>query len=302
MSSVCWSATVEAAGGANRSRAAATAGTADVRPLAAALVAGLTRELDLTPKPGLVDRQDSGSHADLDHGLMRDSIALLDACFQDYCAALEAGATPALLRDIGRAAEVEMFRRFGTNTHRGGIFLGGVLLAAAHRAQGNGEAALRRALAEIARELFAERLPRGTKGARVRAGYGVGGIVAEVLDGLPAVFEAGLPALALGRALGFDADRALLLAMARLMQTVEDTTALRRCGPFGLARLKTDGAHLEALLLGGADPIPFLVRANRAYRRWRLTMGGVADLLGVCAGWAAHRECSGPPWSGCFEF
>jgi triphosphoribosyl-dephospho-CoA synthase len=219
---------------------------------------------------------------------MRDSIALLDRCFAEYCAALKRGATVRELRAIGRAAELQMFRWFGTNTHRGAIFLGGVLLAAVHRAPGEGEMAVRRALGAVARELFAEQLPQATKGARVRAGYGVGGIVTEVLNGLPSVFEVGLPALRLGRTLGLSPDQALLLAMAGLMQTVEDTTALRRCGPFGLERLKMDGARLETLLLDGANPMPFLVRTNRAYRRLHLTMGGVADLLGVCAGWDGY--------------
>jgi triphosphoribosyl-dephospho-CoA synthase len=75
--------------------------------------------------------------------------------------------------------------------------------------------------------------------------------------------------------------------MARLMRTVEDTTTLRRCGLTGLARLRRDGARLEELLLAGRDPVPFLVEANDSYRRQRLTMGGVADLIGTCAAWAS---------------
>jgi len=71
------------------------------------------------------------------------------------------------------------------------------------------------------------------------------------------------------------------------MQKVEDTTALRRCGPLGLARLRRDGARLEELLLAGLDPVPFLINANDDYRRERLTMGGVADLIGMCAAWAS---------------
>ncbi|MDX1657044.1 MAG: triphosphoribosyl-dephospho-CoA synthase, partial [Candidatus Competibacteraceae bacterium] len=141
------------------------------------------------------------------------------------------------------------------------------------------------AVAGFVAELFADRLPGGTVGARVRVRYGAGGIVQEALVGLPAVFEVGLPALVLAKALGLDSRRSLWLAMARLMQRVEDTTALRRCGPVGLERLRVDGARLEALLLAGLDPVPFLVRTNDDYCRMRLTMGGVADLLGLCIAW-----------------
>jgi triphosphoribosyl-dephospho-CoA synthetase len=257
------------------------------RHLADCLTAGLRVELDLTPKPGLVDRRDSGSHPDLTHGIMDRSITLLDGYLTEYAAALEAGAGAAGLRRLGMAAEARMSAHFGTNTHRGAIFLGGVLLAGLHRAASRDDMAVSHAIGGFALELFADRVPTDTTGARVRARYGVGGIVAEALDGLPCVFRTGLPALREARQRLWPRDRALYLLMARLMRTVEDTTALRRCGPAGLARLRRDGARLEERLLAGLDPVPFLVEANDDYRRQRLTMGGVADLIGTCAAWAS---------------
>src|SRR6187549_2770811 len=94
------------------------------RHLADCLTAGLRLELDLTPKPGLVDRRDSGSHPDLSHRVMDRSITLLGGYFAGYAAALEAGACAAGLRRLGMAAEARMSAHFGTNTHRGAIFLG----------------------------------------------------------------------------------------------------------------------------------------------------------------------------------
>ena len=41
----------------------------------------LKGELDLTPKPGLVDRDNSGSHNDMDYDLMTDSIVSLVPAF-----------------------------------------------------------------------------------------------------------------------------------------------------------------------------------------------------------------------------
>ena len=77
-------------------------------------------------------------------------------------------------------------------------------------------------------------------------------------------------------------------ALARLMQTVEDTTALHRCGEAGLARIRADGARLEQLVDAG-EHVSFLRERNASYRRMNLTMGGVADLLGVAFGWLAYR-------------
>lgn len=258
-----------------------------IRQLAEQLAWGLRRELALTPKPGLVDRWDNGSHPDLSYDLMQRSIDLLEDYYRAFAAGLEAGLAAAALRELGVAAEAQMLERFATNTHRGAVFLGGLLLAGRHRA---GEGAIGPAVAAFAGELFADRLPAATHGARMRARYGVGGIVGEALAGLPALFQVGVPALHEAARLGLADDHGLYLTMARLMQTVQDTTALRRCGPPGLARLRRDGARLEGLLRAGADPTPFLIRANAGYRRQRLTMGGVADLLGMSAAWAAFSH------------
>jgi triphosphoribosyl-dephospho-CoA synthase len=137
--------------------------------------------------------------------------------------------------------------------------------------------------------LFATRLPRATKGAKIRAHYQAGGIIREALDGLPSVFASGVPALAEAGRLGLAGDGILFFVMARLMQTVEDTTALRRYGPAGLAQLQQDGAALEKILRAGDDAEMFLTRANQRYRQQNLTMGGVADLLAVSIAFASIR-------------
>ena len=53
------------------------------RLVADALVRGARAELDLTPKPGLVDRRDNGSHPDLDHPRMVRSIELLPRYYDE---------------------------------------------------------------------------------------------------------------------------------------------------------------------------------------------------------------------------
>ena len=242
-------------------------------------------ELDLTPKPGLVDRRDNGSHQDLNYPLMVRSIRLLERYFFDCAADLEAGGAFGRLRERGVVAERAMLERLGANTHRGAIFLGGLLLGAVHAAAARDSATVSLAVAEAAHGLFAGGLPTGTKGGEARVRYGAGGIVREALCGFPSVFEVGVPALRDAGRMGLGRRDSLFLAMARLMQTVEDTTALRRCGPAGLARLKHDGTKLEALLVNGIDPAAFLTDANRCYRLQRLTMGGVADLLAISVAW-----------------
>ncbi len=284
--------------------AAAAAGLR-LRRLADALVRGARAELDLTPKPGLVDRRDQGSHPDLSYRLMRRSVELLADYHRDLLGILEragwtaargpsSGATsdvaPGPDRALdeatwrsclaaGRAAEARMFEAVGANAHRGYIFLSGLVLLAAAEVAATDADRLRPAIARLAARFFAgspasaRGLAADRPGERLRRAGGVGGIEAEARAGLPAVFEAALPAL--GRHGG------AFRAMAALMRRLEDTTTLHRGGRPGLERIREDGARLEAMLERGEDPRTHLARWNDEYRAVGLTMGGVADCLAL---------------------
>jgi holo-ACP synthase CitX len=250
-----------------------------LRVLASALADGARTELDVTPKPGLVDRIDNGSHPDLSFEDMSRSVDLLPVYFDEL---LGLGDPPALSECIaaGQRAERRMVEAIGANAHKGYIFLAGLVLLAARTAAD--PVTLRSGIATLAREVLGARAVRSattvppSNGDRVRADYGVGGIVRETLDGLPSVFERGLPALA-----SHAGDTSKHLLMATLMQTVEDTTAVHRCGPDGLARLRTDGLLLQRKIEGAEDYLPWLAALNDDYRRLGLTMGGVADCMAL---------------------
>lgn len=251
----------------------------DIEPgrLAEALVLGAQRELDLSPKPGLVDRFDNGAHPDLSHGKMQASIRLLPRYYAELLEAAERGDSLETCAALGRAAEARMFDAIGSNAHRGYLFLSGLLLLACHRVQGRA-AALPRAVSDLAFRFFGERIPANTHGAALRAQGGPEGIRAEAESGLPSVFDGALPLLLRAHE---DAEQAGFRALAELMQRVEDSTTLHRCGPDGLARIRRDGARLEACLQSGAPPEPLLAALNEDYRRSGLTMGGVADCLAL---------------------
>jgi triphosphoribosyl-dephospho-CoA synthase len=256
--------------------------------LSAALVAGLRRELHLTPKPGLVDLADCGSHPDLSLELMERSIALTGGHFADLSASLAREEPLAAQIALARRAEERLMGTLGTNTHKGAMFLGGILLVGLHRSGADDEGALRLAVSGAAREVAAFGPPGETHGARARRRFRVGGILGEAERGLASVFEVAAPAFRAAVARGEGVEAASFTALGRLMQTVEDTTALHRCGRAGLARLREDGARLERLVPAGAH-VAFLHDRNALYRRMNLTMGGVADLLGATFGWLGYR-------------
>ncbi len=265
--------------------------------LAGALIEGARRELELTPKPGLVDRADCGSHPDLSFCLMQRSIDLVAEYLSELVISLSAGEGFAAQRAIAQRAEQRLFVELGTNTHKGYIFLSGMLLIARQRARTADEDALRHELAALSAEFFAgtagdaSQIDAATNGGRARRQFNSGGIVAEALAGYPSVFEHGLPAYraargakatACARGQAASGDTASFMLLARLMQTVDDTTTLHRAGPAGLARVKRDGARLERAIADGDDHHALLVELNRDYVRANITIGGVADLIGIC--------------------
>lgn len=261
--------------------------------LATALARGLRRELFLTPKPGLVDLLDSGSHPDLTLSTMLVSIDQVGEYFHEVASALDRGAALPALVSLGRKAEERMLATLGTNTHKGAIFLGGLLLVARTRCGSDEPGELSSAVAETAAEFFSIAPAERSNGGRAREHYRVGGIVGETLEGLPSLFRSALPAYLLKVEEGGE-EQASFAMLAALMRSVEDTTALHRCGPDGLKRLRHDGFQLKELLDRGENPVSLLQRLNDDYRSLNLTMGGVADLIGLAYGILDYRGLLAP--------
>lgn len=255
--------------------------------LSRALLDGLKAELYLTPKPGLVDLNNSGSHLDLSLGLMSRSIALMRTYLDDICYALNAGKEWPDLVVLGQQAEDRMLVSTGTNCHRGGIFLCGLLLIAASRIENPSDPiCLKNAVKEAASEFFRAKKVINSHGNRVRAEFPLAGIVTETLSGLPALFDVFLPAL---DDIAITPEHRPFLGMAGLMQVVNDSTSLHRCGSGGLDYMKQAGRALELVIRNGEDPLPLLFFQDLQFQKMNLTMGGVADLLGIGLGYANYR-------------
>lgn len=96
----------------------------------------LQAELDTTPKPGLVDKDNNGAHRDMDYTLMQRSIDTLHPYFVKLAllGCTDALPTHTSIRDIGIEAEKAMLSATnGVNTHKGALFsMGLAVVAAAH--------------------------------------------------------------------------------------------------------------------------------------------------------------------------
>lgn len=102
--------------------------------LAKSASAALETELNQTPKPGLIDRDNPGAHKDMGYTTMKRSIRAIEPFFEHLAEASMNDEIPSatVLRPIGLQAETAMLRATdGVNTHRGALFSLGLAVSAA---------------------------------------------------------------------------------------------------------------------------------------------------------------------------
>ena len=94
----------------------------------------LQAELDTTPKPGLVDKDNNGAHRDMDYAMMQLSINTLHPYFVRLALLGFADTLPShtSIRDAGIEAEKAMLEATNSvNTHKGALFSMGLAVVAA---------------------------------------------------------------------------------------------------------------------------------------------------------------------------
>ncbi len=247
------------------------------------------QELVTTPKPGLVDWNNSGSHRDMDKHTFRksrDAIwGYIEACI---CAGLEPGEPKELfqsLRIMGMEAEKKMLEATGgVNTHKGAIFTMGIAAAAAARCfpDTRPETVLSYC-AEMTKGLveqdFGGITQPKTAGERLYIEHGITGIRGQAEGGFPAVLNVGLPVLQKGISQGLSLNDAGCATLLHLLAVTDDTNMVNRSD---LATLREIQGRLQALLAD--DPYPDLSvieELDKEFIQRNLSPGGCADLLAL---------------------
>lgn len=254
--------------------------------LAQMATACLIEEVNLTPKPGLVDRRGSGAHHDLTLALMERSARSLTPTF--YALAQQSWQRPAdiALREtigqLGREGERQMMAATaGVNTHRGAIWALGLLVSAGAMLAGTGDS---QRICEVAAQLA--RLPDRaapktfSKGLRVVHRFRVPGAREEAQQGFPHITRLALPQLHASRRAGADETAARIDALMAILTSLTDTCVLHRAGLPAL-RAMQEGARqvLAAGGYAGAAGRKALENLDNAMLRFNASPGGAADLL-----------------------
>lgn len=269
---------------------AGTALTESLPPPSVATLAAdaLRSEVWLTPKPGLVDSANNGSHDDMDLPLFLRSIDAIAPWLHQFQAQGQQDflqPAPAMLmriRPAGLACEQAMFGATrGINAHKGGIFSLGLLCTAAGRLSAGHRPLTRQGLcAEVAamtqglveRELQHCRQP-ATAGERLFQAHGMTGARGEVESGFLTLRRHVFPHWYSET----HPERRSLNALLRLMAYNPDTNLVARGGLSGLHFVQD---YARRLLTSGWQKED-LQQMDQALIARHLSPGGSADLLAV---------------------
>mgnify|MGYP001081133329 FL=1 len=263
--------------------------------VSALVTQALLDEVCTTPKPGLVDRANNGSHRDMDIFTFTASAAALapywGQCFQigRETARRTPSKTFRALRAAGQGAERAMFSATnGVNTHKGAIFTLGTICGAIGRLW-SAEAPCRDpnailsecgAMASAAVEAdFAalEARTAHTAGERAYLERGLTGVRGEAANGFPSVRDVALPALCRALEAGLSKNDAGAVTLLHLIAQGTDTNMVARGGPERAKKAAEDCARLlERCPLLEMKEISQL---DQEFIRDNLSPGGCADLL-----------------------
>ena len=221
-------------------------------------------EVNLSPKPGLVDRINCGAHKDM--------------ALEDFHRSA-----------LGMACEGDMFRATaGVNTHKGSIFSLGLLCAAIGRLlqlnQPVTPTTVCSTAASFCRGLTDRELRTNnsqlTAGQRLYQQLGLTGARGEAEAGYPLVINHALPHYLTLLDQGLDPELALLDTLLLLMAINGDTNVASRGGEGGLRWLQREA---QTLLQKGGIRTPadldYLRQFDRECIERNLSPGGSADLL-----------------------
>lgn len=261
-----------------------------------AAILGMLYEVSASPSPGLVSPYSSGVHKDMDFfTFMRSSSSIAYAMYICAQIGMDYPINDILktIRSVGIDAEKNMFKATaGVNTHRGYLFLGGLVCAAAgYCAQTSrilNRANISRVCSEICSDIVARELgelkdkAKLSNGERLYIEYGLTGVRGEAEKGLPSVIEIGLPMYEEGLYCNLPLGEALCHSLIGIMTRAEDTTVVNRCGLEGLVFMRRLGEI--AIEIGGMKTVEgkeFIHDLDRVFNDNNISPGGAADLLAI---------------------
>ncbi|MGB3367243.1 MAG: triphosphoribosyl-dephospho-CoA synthase CitG [Acidaminobacteraceae bacterium] len=259
-------------------------------------------ELYLSPKPGLVDKNNSGAHNDMDYFTFIDSASCLWPYlmeFMEYGSYIEDISSKDCLkglRMIGIEAEKAMFLETkGINTHKGAIFSMGIILCVIGYIENNEKQVTKEIISESIKKMCLHicddfknlnEIKNLTHGEKMYVKHHIKGIRGEAENGYSTIFENSLKYLEEqfiehGK-LASNKTKIYINTLLYIISILDDTNVLYRHNKSTLNQIKDDAA--KALDLGGMfskEGISYVEKLDKRYIEKNISPGGAADLLAV---------------------
>ena len=248
----------------------------------------LIKEVELTPKPGLVDRTNNGSHTDMNIDTFYVSAKAIKPFISEFLKQDDFES----LREVGKRCEIEMFKATeGVNTHKGMIFSLAIVCGAINRAKSF--EFLQEEIKFLCKNLVKNDLEKSlhvtTHGEKFFKEFKHTGIRGEAQSGYTTVFEKALPFYD-KQLNNYGEESAMKLTLLFLMSLTDDSTLFARGGLDAIEFVKKEAKkilHVENLDNNLLELDKMMIERN-------LSSGGSADLLGLT--WFLY-QLKGQKWN-----
>lgn len=257
----------------------------------------LMYEVTITPKPGLVDRNNNGSHSDMNIYTFIDSSAVLTSHFRNFVLAGiefykdEPHELFKRIRYLGMVAEDSMYDvTCKVNTHKGLIFTLGIICTALGYLYANDKEIDTENITELSKEMTVDLLKdfeninkenAKTYGEKLYAYHGITGIRGEAISGFASVRKHGLPLLEDLLDKGFSLNDAGVLTLVNLIANVQDTNIITRSDIEKAENVQAKVKELIEEYKIENIPIDLIGKMDEEFIEMNISPGGCADLLGI---------------------
>ncbi len=252
----------------------------------------LIDEVSTTPKPGLVDRNNNGSHKDMDIFTFINSANSLKPYFYKFA---EYGYNTANenerkilpnARIIGMEAEKAMYGATGNiNTHKGMVFSGGLICVAVGRLLALGEKVCLDSICDVVRKIscgisdrdfsLKKQPEKMTGGERIYAEYGIKGPRGEAESGFSTIKNHSYPFMKELIENGMNREEVNVRTLLYIMSAAEDTNIIKRGGIISADWVRK---RAKSLVYSKMDLIE---QFDRELIEKNLSPGGSADMLAI---------------------
>ncbi|MCI1952643.1 MAG: triphosphoribosyl-dephospho-CoA synthase CitG [Clostridiales bacterium] len=265
--------------------------------IASTAARALLYEVLATPKPGLVDKNNTGAHKDMDIITFETSSLALLPYFKAFVnfgishCKCDPGTLLPQLRSIGIQAEIAMLRATkGINTHKGIIFSLGILETALGICYGNSISINRSVLQNLCKEIAAPMADdfsnlteksATTNGEKLFVHYGIHGVRGEAISGFPVLFDIAFPKMEQLLRQNYNLNDAGILTLFTILANSEDTNVISRSSYEKMAEIQHTLKEELANDLEHRDYLHFAQKLDQEFIAQNISPGGSADILAL---------------------